>query len=186
MTPSQLLLHPVRLRIAQSLLGDRALTTAELATELPDVAAATLYRQVAALVDGGVLEVVAERRVRGAVERTYRLRGGAPSIDADEAATMSVEEHRQGFLAFVAALLADYDRYLDSGEPPDLGRDLVGYRQAALYLTDDELVDLLTDLREVLAPRLAVPPGPGRRRRALTTIVMPTDPRSGAAPDGEQ
>ncbi len=144
--PSELLLHPVRLRVAQSLLGHRSLTTTELRHELPDVAPATLYRQVATLVEGRVLEVVDERRVRGTFERTYRLRGDGASIDAAQAAAMTPEEHRQGFLAFVAALLADYDRYLDTGDV-DLGRDLVGYRQAALNLSDAELVDLLSDLR---------------------------------------
>jgi hypothetical protein len=43
------------LRILQAFLGDRALTTTELRTELPDVPAASLYRHVARLVDGGVL-----------------------------------------------------------------------------------------------------------------------------------
>ncbi len=57
MTSADLLLHPVRLRIVQAFLGDRALTTTELQAELPDVPAASLYRQVARLVDGGVLGV---------------------------------------------------------------------------------------------------------------------------------
>jgi hypothetical protein len=69
----ELLLHPVRLRIVQAFLGRPDLTTAALRDQLPDVPAASLYRQVAMLVDAGVLAVVAERRVRGAVERTYAL-----------------------------------------------------------------------------------------------------------------
>ena len=60
-----LLLHPVRLRIAQTCLGDRVLTTSKPRAELPEIVPATLYRQVAAPADGGVLEVVDERRVRG-------------------------------------------------------------------------------------------------------------------------
>jgi len=71
---ADLLLHPVRLRIVQAFLGDRALTTGELRAELPDVPPASLYRHIARLVDAGVLGVVSERRVRGAVERTYILR----------------------------------------------------------------------------------------------------------------
>ena len=74
MASADLLLHPVRLRIVQAFLGDRALTTSDLAAELADVPAASLYRHVARLVDAGVLAVVAERRVRGALERTYVLR----------------------------------------------------------------------------------------------------------------
>jgi len=67
---ADLLLHPVRLRIVEAFLGDRALTTTQLRAELPDVPPASLYRQVARLVAAGVLGVVAQRRVRGALERT--------------------------------------------------------------------------------------------------------------------
>ena len=81
MASADLLLHPIRLRIIQAFLGDRALTTTELRAELPDVAPATLYRQVARLVGAGVLGVVAERRVRGATERTYVLRASSASVD---------------------------------------------------------------------------------------------------------
>ena len=77
MASADLLLHPVRLRIVQAFLGDRALTTSGLRTELSDVPAASLYRHVARLVAGGVLAVVTERRVRGALERTYVLRTSA-------------------------------------------------------------------------------------------------------------
>ena len=66
---ADLLLHPVRLLIVQAFLGDRG-QTSELSSELADIPPASLYRHVARLVDAGVLAVVAERRVRGAVERT--------------------------------------------------------------------------------------------------------------------
>ena len=109
---ADLLLHPVRLRIVQAFRGDRELTTLQLSAELSDVPAASLYRHVARLVDADVLQVVAERRVRGAVEQTYVLRPAAASISADEIAKMSAENHRQAFMALVAGLLADADRYL--------------------------------------------------------------------------
>ena len=178
MRPADVLLHPVRLRIAQAFLGDRTLTTTSLRQEMPDVPAATLYRQITALVDGGVLEVVDERRVRGAVERIYRLRTGAASVDAEGAAEMSVDEHRRAFLTFVAGLLADFDRYLDAGDA-DLGRDVAGYRRTALYLTDAETLELVEDLRAVLAPRLAHPAGGDRTRRLFATVLMPDRPPTG-------
>lgn len=172
MTSADLLLHPVRLRIVQCLLGDRPRTTSQLREDLPDVAPATLYRQVATLLDADLLEVVEEHRVRGAVERTYRLRDPAPGVGAEEAATMDTEEHRQAFLTFVAGLLGDFDRYLDGGDV-DLARDLVGYRQAALYLSDTEMQQFLADLVAVIRPRTEHRPSPERVRRMFTTVVMP-------------
>ena len=110
MASADLLLHPVRLRIVQAFLGDRALTTTALKSELPEVLAGSLYRYVARLVDGGVLAVVSERRVRRALERTCVLRASAAHLSWDEIAKMTPDEHRQAFLAFVAGLIGDADR----------------------------------------------------------------------------
>jgi Helix-turn-helix domain len=173
MTSAELLLHPVRLRIVQAFLGDRELTTGRLRELLPDVATATLYRQVTTLSDAGVLEVTEERRVRGAAERTYRLRAQAASVGPEQAAELTPEQHRQAFTTFVAGLLGDFDRYLARGDI-DLGRDLVGYRQTAVQLTDTELLELLDEIGAVLDRYRALPPE-GRTRRLLTTILLPAD-----------
>ena len=172
MATADLLLHPVRLRIVEAFLGDRALTTSALAAELADVPPASLYRHVARLVDAGVLAVVAERRVRGALERTYVLRLTAATVGLDEVAAMSADDHRQAFMAFVAGLLGDFDRYLARGDI-DLLRDGVGYRMAGLWLDDAEYAELLRELTRVLQPKLAHPPGPGRKRRILGYVLMP-------------
>ena len=168
---ADLLLHPVRLRIMQAFLGERALTTTELSAELSDIPPASLYRQVARLVSAGVLQVVAERRVRGALERTYMLRLAAAGIGPDEVASMSAEDHRRAFMAFTAGLLADADRYLQRADF-DPSRDQVGYRLAGLWLDDAEYADLLRDLARVIQPRLANPPKKGRRRRILATVLL--------------
>ena len=110
MSSADLLLHPVRLRIVQAFLGERPLTTSQLAAELSDVPAGSLYRHVALLTKAGVLQVVAERRIRGATERTYMLRVHAAQIAPDEVAAMTPEQHMQAFMAFVAGLLADAER----------------------------------------------------------------------------
>src|SRR5690348_8542687 len=149
MTSAELLLHPTRLRIVQAFLVDHELTTGRLRELLDDVPTATLYRQVATLSAAGVLEVAEERPVRGAVERTYRLRLEAASVGPEETATWTPEQHRAAFTAFTAGLLTDFDRYLNRGDV-DLGRDVVGYRQVALHLTDDEALELVGEIGELL------------------------------------
>lgn len=172
MGSADLLLHPVRLRIVKAFLGDRALTTGQLAAELDDVPPGSLYRHVALLTNAGVLQVVAERRVRGAVERTYTLRLFAARIGPDEAKAMTAEQHGQAFMAYVAGMLADADRYLSSN-PPDPIRDGADYQVGALWLTDAEFAELLRDLAMVFGPRLANPPGEGRLRRMVYTVFLP-------------
>ena len=172
MASADLLLHPVRLRIVKAFLGDRALTTTQLAAELDDVPAGSLYRHVALLTKAGVLQVVAERRVRGAVERTYMLRLLAARLSPGEIAAMTPDEHRQAFMAFVAGLLADFDRYLAAG-PPDPARDGSSYSAGAVWLTDAEYADFLRDLATVIQPRLANAPGKRRRRRMVYSVFLP-------------
>lgn len=172
MRKSDLLLHPVRMRIVQCLLGNRELTTADLRGELPDVPPATLYRQVATLLDGGAIEVVDERRVRGTFERTYRVRPENVSVGAEEAAAMTPEEHGAAFVAFMTGRLADFERYLSAGDP-DLLRDRVGYRVNALHLSDEETDELIARMSDLVRPLMENGPAPGRRRRIFSTVLMP-------------
>lgn len=169
-----LLLHPVRWRIVQAFLGGRQLTTAQLKAELPDTSNATLYRHIAALLNAGVLEVTGETQTRGATERTYRLRYERASIPADELAEMSLDEHRAAFTAFLAAQSANFDRYLSTGDV-DLQRDIVGYRQTGFYATDEELEEVVAAIRSLIAPLREAGPTRDRRRRLLTTILLPAD-----------
>src|SRR3954467_8638069 len=110
--------------------GGRALSTGQLCALLPDVSKAMVYRHVDLLAAGGILEVADERRVRGAVERHYRLRRERASIDPDTAATLSPDDHRRGFAIAVAALVAEFNAYLDR-DNTDPTTDPVGYQQHA-------------------------------------------------------
>ncbi|HXV92117.1 MAG TPA: ArsR family transcriptional regulator, partial [Pseudonocardia sp.] len=51
--------------------------------------------------------------------------------------------------------------------------DLVAYRQAALWLTDAELMELLGEIRAAVAARQGNAPAPGRVRRLLSTVLVP-------------
>jgi DNA-binding transcriptional ArsR family regulator len=167
-----LLLHPVRLRVVHALSGGAELTTAQLGARMPDASKVTVYRHVAALVDGGFLEVAGEQRVRGAVERRYRLRQDRPAIDADAAAAMSPQDHRRAFAAAMAVLIAEFDAYLDR-EGADPVADGVGYRQGVLWLSPDELAELTRRMLEVVRAAGPHEPGPGRRPYLLSPILFP-------------
>jgi hypothetical protein len=178
MASADLLLHPVRLRIVKAFLGDRALTTKQLATELPDVPAGSIYRHVGLLTEAGVLQVVSERQVRATTERTYMLRLYAAQLQPDEVAAMTLDEHGKAFTAYVAGLLGDFDRYVAS-EPKDPVRDGAGYRVAGMWLTDAELADYLRELATISQTRLANGPAKGRRRRMLYTVLLPAPESAG-------
>lgn len=172
MASVDLLLHPVRLRILQSFLGGRELTTTELAAELPDVPRGGLYRHIALLADGGVLNVVSERQARGAVERTYALSLERSHLSPEDMAELSAAEHAQAFSTFVAALLSTYDRYLSQPDADPL-RDGVSYSMNAVWLSDSEYADFLRDVTVLMQSRMALTPAAGRRLRLIASAFLP-------------
>ena len=166
-----LLLHQDRLRIVEAFLGDRELTTADLRSELPDIPPASLYRHLSRLIDAGVLDVVAERKVRGTVERTY-AKHRRLNVSGDDLATLTRDELRQTYFGYVATLLADIDRYLERDDSA-LRRGGATFRVAALWLTDEELNELAVEYAKLLDPYLHRRATPERARRIVRTIVLP-------------
>jgi tRNA(Glu) U13 pseudouridine synthase TruD len=126
------------------------------------------------LVEGGLLEVAGEQRVHGAVERRYRLHSLRAVINGDAAASMSPEDHRHGFAAALAALVAEFNAYLDRdhANPP---ADLVGYRQIPLWLNPEELKELIRNVRILIMSKMGNEAGPDRRRYLLSPILFPIE-----------
>ncbi|MCX4399319.1 helix-turn-helix domain-containing protein [Streptomyces sp. NBC_00264] len=170
----ELLAHPVRLRVVHAMRGGRELTTAELCHRIRDVSKATVYRHVDLLAAGGVLEVALERRVRGAVERRYRLRRDRAGITTDTANSLSLDEHRSAFAAALAVLTAEFTAYLDR-DTADPVADLVGYRQHAVWLSPGELHGMIDGMREAIAPHLANEPSPDRTQYLISPILFPVE-----------
>ncbi len=165
-----LFLHPVRLRILVAL-GALELTTRELAARLDDIPVSSLYRHVQTLVDQGALEVVGERRVRGAVEKTLRVRRDLAPLTADERGALTPDRLRQAFLAFMLQLYQEFDHYLQQPDP-DMARDLVGFTTARFYASDEEWRGFIQALNAALLPLLSQTAGEGRQRRRLATVAL--------------
>lgn len=100
------------------------------------------------------------------------MQAAAAQISPDEAAKTSPDEHMHAFLAFVAGLIGDAERYLAGGDVDPL-RDGASYRLAGLWLTDTDLVEFLRALVAVVQPRLANPATPARRRWTFATVLLP-------------
>jgi len=171
-----LLLHPIRLRLVHALHLARVLTTSGLCAALPDVPKATVYRQVKRLVRGGVFEVESERQVRGAIERGYRLAAGGAVVDAKAARSMTLEDHRRGFTAAMAALIGDFSAYLDLRGANPMA-DEVSYRQFTMWLRPTERSQLVLDFQRTLRALMNNKPAAGRVPYMVSTIFFPTSAR---------
>lgn len=178
-----MLAHPVRLRIVHAMRGGRLLTTAQLCERLPDTSKATVYRHVEILTAGGILEVAEEERVRGAVQRRYRLHQDRATVDRETAQSLTPDDHRRVFTAAMATLLAEFNAYLDRPEA-DLTRDAVGYRQHAIWLSDDEVLELIEGMRAAILPKLSNEATTERTQYLLSPILFPLEDQPSAPPDG--
>jgi DNA-binding transcriptional ArsR family regulator len=170
----ELLLNPLRLRIIHAVLDGRPFTTTQLADRIADVSRATVYRQVAVLVEAGLLEIDGEQRVRGAVERTYRLHPARAAMDPDTIAAMTVEDHQRLFTAAVGALLAEFTAYLGRDGADPLA-DSVSYRQFSLWLSEEEKAKFVRELTATLLALMKNGPTGARRQHMFSTILFPTD-----------
>ncbi|WP_243707202.1 ArsR family transcriptional regulator [Micromonospora sp. KC606] len=140
-----------------------------------------MYRQLATLVQGGLLDVVEEHKVRGAVERVYALPDSGAALDAAALAAATPKNHERYFTAFVSSLLSEFTRYL-SRETIDFAADGVGYHQLVMHLTDAELARFAADLSALIGPLLSSEPGNGRTARLLATVLLPVGQPEPLAP----
>lgn len=166
------ILHPVRMRIMQSLLGGKELTAQEISQRVSDVPQASLYRHLNKLLEAEVLEVVEENKVRGTIEKVYALSNQLETVTATEVKEASRQDHFSFFFSFLTNLLGDYEQYLQQ-ENIDLEKDGVSYRQVSVFLSNEELRDLLTEIRTIVSRVMENEPTTERKARTISTIVIP-------------
>lgn len=167
-----LILHPVRFRILECLIGE-SLTTQDIAGRLPDVPKSTIYRHLRLLLEADMIAVDETRPVRGVLEKTYRLVQPL-HLGSEEIATLTPEEHIRYFRAYTMTLMQDFGHYVRAtGGKVDMLADRAGYTQTFVFATTEELDQFYVTLNESLRPLLENRPGEGRRKRKLAIITHP-------------
>ncbi|RXJ04231.1 ArsR family transcriptional regulator [Anaerobacillus alkaliphilus] len=171
MSKADVILHPVRMKIIQSLIK-RPLIVQELMEWLPEVPQATLYRQLKILTESKVIYVKEERKVRGTVERTYALNNEVAHVSAEEANKLTKDDHMKYFITYFANLLQGVEEYLE-GDDIDMAQDGFGYRKVDLFLNAEEFQEFREDLVNVFKKHVGNEPNGERRKRSLATIFIP-------------
>ncbi|MEU4311663.1 helix-turn-helix domain-containing protein [Nocardia sp. NPDC024068] len=168
----EVLRNPVRIRIINTVMDGREFTAASLLDSLPDVSRPTLYRQLAVLLDAGILVVHHEERRRGAVERTYRFAPGGAAMPPAEMAALTTDDHQSLFAAAMSVLASSFQHYLHT-TGADPYRDKVSYIQLPVWLTDDERAHLITQLEKILESIASNSPEGGRHKYLISPIFFP-------------
>ena len=164
---ADVIMNPVRQRIAQYLILHRTGTVNEIAAALSDVPRPSLYRHMNVLLEAGCIEVVAQKSVRGAVERTYALVEKPMGDPGPE----DIARLMQGMIARLQLSFARYFARPDA----DPARDGLGLSSSVLMLTDEELRELLGRIGAVYNDYIQNGPGEGRRPRNIMWIIAPED-----------
>lgn len=170
---NELVLHPVRLRVLQHLRLAGEATAKEVATVMEDVPRATVYRHVKALEEGGAIEVVRTRRVRGATEKTYAPSSRVVNPSSQDARALSAALHLESMGAM--------DAYLADGSA-NLAADRVFFQPARFWATDEEYDALLSRIKEAIEGTLGNAAEEGRRLRTLALVSAP--PKTGVEDEG--
>ncbi|MBH0158252.1 helix-turn-helix domain-containing protein [Fictibacillus sp. 5RED26] len=169
------ILHPVRMKIIQQLSKGPA-TVMELKEWVSEVPQATLYRHLNLLSKNEIIYVVEERKVRGAVERTYALDQNSAYISAEEAANLSKEEHMKMFMTFVSNVTGEVEAYLNGNT--NLKTDIFGYNQLDLYLNDEEWEELNQGMQELIGKYVPNRPSKHNKRVKLVQMLVPEPKKS--------
>lgn len=166
------LLHPVRLAIVQQLeIGMRQLSVGQLATELPEIPSATLYRHVNVLVGNGICVVAGRRKVRSVEERVYALRS-PESTEAQVDDALHGAASPEQFDA-IAMFLTSLNRELEASKRSRRQRARrPTYISTVAHLTDEDHAEVKRIHAWILALR-SRPVPPHASLRLVTFMEFP-------------
>lgn len=156
-------MHASRLRILEYLISHGGGTASEISAELSDIPTASLYRHIKTLEADGWIEIVSERKKRGATERRYKL--SQSRVEDSGAAAVT-----QGLLG----LMAEFKRYFE-GDDPEPMRDMLGFSMMALMLSDEELASFYGEMNELAEKYMGRAPDGKRKPRKITVISSPAE-----------
>jgi len=138
-----------------------------------NIAQATLYRHLNQLVEGGILEVVEERPVRGTVEKVYAITEPiSVELTREDLEQFTREDLIRYFTGHMMLQSAHFERYLQQDEI-DIPNDGIRFYQMPLFLSNEEYRQLFAEVQELLLKFAENQPAPGRRRRIASTIFIP-------------
>lgn len=166
--------NPVKCKLLLEIYSQERATAKHLSDVLGDIPQATLYRNLKKMLNDGLLKVVEETQIRGTVEKTYApafdLNSYFEAILAENSGTLYMQMFMQYFLGFAK----QFQKYCKS---PDINikKDMSGFSLSHLYLSDEELTDLMKNISNIIAPAEKNEPKPERKLRTLGIIVTPPE-----------
>lgn len=163
--------NPAKCRLLIEIMRQGEVTAKYLAEKCSDIPQTTLYRHLKRMTDDGLLKIVNETPIRGTVEKTYALTfdpSDPPSVLGENSGAMYMQLFFQYFLTFAKI----FQEYCDT-PGIDIKKDRSGLSLSPVYLTDEELERVVSDIAHILLPLQDNKPGPERKLRTVGLIISP-------------
>lgn len=165
--------NPVQCRLLLEILSCGETTAKHLADTYPDISQATLYRHLKRMSQEGILKIVQENQVRGAIEKTY-----SAAVDFSKEKELLDQNSGPTYLRFFMQYMMGFTRQFQAycARPNlNLQQDRSGFSMAPIYATDEELDEAIRALSGILAPLAENKAGEGRKLRSFGIIIGPPD-----------
>jgi DNA-binding transcriptional ArsR family regulator len=170
---SDLILHPIRMRIIQQLLLGKPMTIAQLLDALGDVPQATLYRHMNLLINADLIEIIDKKKVKGTEERVFSVKKENLQVPESEIEATSQEDHIRHFSVFHGNLLQLATTYLTNTSPKQYEKDGFAYWYTPIHLTDDEFQELVQSMNKSIEKAINNKPTPDRTTRIFAGMFIP-------------
>ncbi|MCF7932306.1 MAG: helix-turn-helix domain-containing protein [Acholeplasmataceae bacterium] len=167
----QAMMHPIRIKIIQELSLKGQATTKDMMSVCDDCAQATLYRHLKALLKHQIIEVIDENIVNGITQKVYAINTSKIEGIASDPQKMSKADFLSLFSQYVMALLADMAAYFEQEDPFENIKNSIGFSSSSIYLSDDELQEMMKELHEIVMKRLNNTPSKDRVMRKISNVV---------------
>lgn len=163
MNLSDILSNPTRMRIVQHLQMNKESTTRQIAEDLEDIPAPTIYRHINLLLKEDVLVIKEERKVRGTTERLLALNEGLWSSRGSS----DISDLAYQFLMSIYGSFREYGS--ESGRDPVADR--LCLRTCMIRLSDEKFDRFLGEYSELLGRYLESEDGD--KLRSISIISSP-------------
>ena len=164
--------HPAKCKLLLEILNCEQTTAKHLSERGSDIPPATLYRYLKKMTMDGILKIVNQAQVRGAVEKTYAL---AIDLKAEMSSILdnnSGEAYMQAFMQYMLGFAELFQEYCNR-DNIDIVNDKSGFSLAPLYLSDDELEDFMKSYLKITENYRNNTPRNDRKLRSIGLIISP-------------
>lgn len=166
--------NPVKCKLLLEIYSQERATAKHLSDVLSDIPQATLYRNLKKMLNDGLIKVVEKKQVRGTVESTYAL---ALNLNSEFEAILAENSgplYMQLFMQYFLGFAKQFREYCKSPNI-DIQKDMSGFSLSHLYLSDEELIELMKNISNIIKTVEKNEPKTERKLRTLGIIVTPPE-----------